>query len=186
MIRQPVEDLPGEEWRDIAGTAGKYQVSNMGRVKSFKRKPEALLKPLNNGDDYWQVNFKVDGKRRALLIHRLVMLAFSPIDNPDDLEVDHLDGNPANCALSNLEWTTTLENTRRAFKSGRPRDKSKSSGEASVLSKLTNADVLRIRRICEVGGRGIKIFLAREYGVNRGTIENIASGYTWKHLLPSK
>lgn len=180
-----IEDLPGEEWRDVAGTDGKYQVSNMGRVKSFKRIPAALLKPNNNGDNYWQVNFRVNGKRRSLLVHRLVMLAFAPIDNPDDFEVDHLDANEANCALSNLEWVTTRENTIRAYQSGRPKDKSKTMGSGHHLTKLTNADVLHIRRACEEGGRGTRTLLAKQYGVNKGTIDCIANGVTWKHLLPA-
>lgn len=133
-MRKPIEDLPGEEWRDAPGTGGLYQVSNMGRVKSFKRREPALLKPTTNGANYWQVGFIVDGKRKSYLVHRLVMLTFSPIDNPEEWEVNHLDFDTANCARSNLEWATPKHNTYHFNSSGRPRDGSKTLGVNHLIA----------------------------------------------------
>lgn len=184
-MTKPIEDLPGEEWLEVADSEGKYYVSNMGRIKSFKRRAPAIIKPMPNGFNYWQVGLRIGGKRRSFLVHRLVMLTFSPIENPDEWEVNHRDFDTANCALSNLEWATPLHNTQHFHRSGRPRDLSKTTGSRSHLAKLTDADVVHIRERCALKERGTQIALAKHYGVDRDTIRAIVIGKTWKHLLPA-
>ena len=63
------------------------------------------------GTDYQIINFStVEGKKRTFRVHRLVMMAFAPVDNMESLEVNHKDGNKRNNSLSNLEWCTSSEN----------------------------------------------------------------------------
>ena len=102
-----------EEWKDIKGCEGRYQVSNEGRVKSIDRViitgrgarhyTEHLLSPAVNEDGYFRVFLSIGTNGKWYLIHRLVAEAF--IDNPDNLpEINHKDENPANNKVDNIEW----------------------------------------------------------------------------------
>lgn len=105
-----------EEWRDIEGIEGKYQVSNLGRVKSLDY---GIMKPHKNQSGYLQVFPYENGVRKSYLVHRLVACAF--IDNPDNLlQVNHKDQNKLNNCVSNLEWCNNQYNSRysRARKVG--------------------------------------------------------------------
>lgn len=51
---------------------------------------------------------------KSKLVHRIVMQAFNPVPNYANLTVDHLDHNTRNNCLSNLEWVTQEENSKRA------------------------------------------------------------------------
>ena len=97
-----------EEWRDIKGYEGLYQVSSLGRVKSLKDSHdnyrEKILKP-GNVRGYLHVNLYKDTKRKTYRIHRLVAEAF--ISNPNNYEeVNHKDEDKTNNCVSNLEWCT--------------------------------------------------------------------------------
>ena len=110
-----------EVWKDIPGYEGKYQVSNMGAVKSLprddkfcKRPYEVILKTFICGSGYQEVILKNNGKRKPKLIHRMVAEAFLP--NPSGKrEVNHIDGDKNNNAYTNLEWVTPSENIRHSY-----------------------------------------------------------------------
>ena len=96
-----------EEWRDIRGYEGKYQVSNLGRIKSLKDSHgnyrEKILKFKLEVSGYLQVHLYLENKVKAFKIHRLVAEAFIP--NPNNLpEVNHKDENKENNRVDNLEW----------------------------------------------------------------------------------
>lgn len=177
-----IENLPGEEWRDIPGREGRYFISNKGRVLSHKRREPRLLSPTLNSYGYPQIGFNENGARKNYLVHRLVMLAFQPIENPDDFEVNHMDFDKLNGCLENLEWTTKLQNVRHFMASGRPKDKSKNTGGNHHLSVLTDADVLEIRRLCAINPRKNKA-VAEQFGISDSTVRQIKMGVTWRHLL---
>lgn len=101
-----------EEWKDIEGYEGLYQVSNLGRIKSLARviirsdsKPnpinEKILKyGMNRG--YCAVVLCKDGKKKMYKVHRLVAMAF--LSNHYNLpEVNHKDENKKNNCVDNLE-----------------------------------------------------------------------------------
>lgn len=91
--------MTDEVWKDIDGYDGLYQVSNMGRVKSFKWGKERILKPYETGNGY----LRVELQSKPFKLHRLVAQAFIP--NPDNLPfVNHKDENPKNNMVDNLEW----------------------------------------------------------------------------------
>ena len=74
-----------EEWKDIKGYEGLYQVANLGRVKSLgnnKSKREKILKPGKCKDGYLIVRLYKNGKGKPFTVHRLVALHF--IDNPNN------------------------------------------------------------------------------------------------------
>ena len=108
-----------EEWRDIAGYEGKYQVSNLGRVKSLDYNQTGLENILNLHLDsrkrYIQVGLSKKGIVNNYLVHRLVAQAF--LENPDNLPcINHKDENKQNNRVDNLEWCTYQYNLTYADK----------------------------------------------------------------------
>lgn len=112
-----------EEWKDIKGYEGLYQVSSEGRVKSLdhtivcyngkgvatKKHTGKILKPFSRSPFYKSVSLRKDGEMRQLLVHRLVAEAFIPNTNNFPL-INHKDENPSNNFVENLEWCTHLYN----------------------------------------------------------------------------
>src|SRR5690349_10146054 len=98
--------------RPIEGHA-EYLVSDCGNVISLKWGKHRVLRPNCINGGYLQV--KLDQKMH--LIHVLVARAFLGA-RPPDREVNHKDGNKANCAASNLEYVTHGENVKHAFATG--------------------------------------------------------------------
>lgn len=104
-----------EEWSDIAGYEGLYQVSNLGCVKGMARRiqrnghvvavPERTLNQTDNSNGYLRVNLSKDNHVKHAFVHRLVAAAF--VDNPDGCRyVDHLDSDRHNNRADNLVWCT--------------------------------------------------------------------------------
>lgn len=100
-----------EVWKEIEGYPN-YQISNLGRVKSLnylRTGKEKIMKGYKDKYGYLYVGLYKEGKVKMLKIHRLVALAF--IDNPDNLQqVNHIDENPTNNSVDNLEWCTAKYN----------------------------------------------------------------------------
>lgn len=109
-----------EEWKDIKGFEGFYQVSNLGRVKSIATRRclhgkiyvinrERILTPTDNGNGYLMVDLKNNNKRTSVGVHRLVASAF--VYKPDGCDVvNHIDYDTHNNSFENLEWCTQKEN----------------------------------------------------------------------------
>lgn len=117
-----------EEWKDIEGFEGLYQISTFGRVKSLvgwvgnknikkyiHREKILKTKPKKNG--YLVVTLRYQNVIKYKSIHRLVAKTFLP--NPNNYPVvNHIDGNKTNNNINNLEWCTYSHNTREAIKIG--------------------------------------------------------------------
>lgn len=116
-----------EQWRDIEGYGGRYQVSNLGNVRSipyvryqksrhpgvmmYKHHSGKMITKTDNGNGYLIVCLRYKSKRKNYYVHRLVADAFVP--NPNKLsEVNHKDFDKRNNAASNLEWVTRSENVQ--------------------------------------------------------------------------
>lgn len=119
-----------EVWKDIKGFEGRYQVSNLGRVRSlpfmqryllrtgveaFRQTAEKVLsqQPINSG--YNIVHLYLGGVRKAMTVHTLVAAAF--IEGSGEV-VNHIDGNKQNNAASNLAWCSYRENLLHAVATG--------------------------------------------------------------------
>ena len=99
-----LENLPNEEWRDVVGYEGLYQVSNLGRVKSLPRKHQLqtiIVSQHPTGNGYLTVTFTKDRKRKNFRTHKLVASAF--LDEVEDAnEINHIDENKFNNCVENL------------------------------------------------------------------------------------
>ena len=112
--------MKNEEWRDVAGYEGLYQVSSEGRVKSLERTfinnsgrkrtvKERILKPGADRGGYLRIDLCASGKQKMFSVHRLVCQAFH--DNPENkLDVNHINENKTDNRACNLEWSTRKEN----------------------------------------------------------------------------
>lgn len=102
-----------EIWKDIPGYEGLYQVSNYGRVLSlyrYRKKSKNILKTFTRKTGYIAVTLQKNGKRETKLVHQLVALCF--IDNPNNYPIiNHIDENPSNNRVDNLEWCTHKYNS---------------------------------------------------------------------------
>lgn len=117
--------LKNEVWKDIEGYEGHYEVSNLGRVKSLKRKKSMILRQWVAGGcrllgvepQYFHIVVSLEGHNKNLKVHRVVAKAFIP--NPEGYpQVNHLDGDRSNNKASNLQWTTNAGNSQHAISTG--------------------------------------------------------------------
>lgn len=107
-----------ELWKDIEGFEGLYQVSNLGRVRSYFREGTkgGIIKQfiINR---YPKVHLFKDGVGKFIYTHRLVALAFIP--NPENKpQINHINGNKYDNRAINLEWATSQENIQHAIDTG--------------------------------------------------------------------
>ncbi len=118
---QDTVSVDREVWEPIQGYEDRYAVSSLGRVCSFPKQHRKYAKILKNKltkDGYYETAL-VDEKCKYKYVrtHRLVAMAFIP--NPENKpEVNHIDGNKLNNAVSNLEWVTSSENQKHAYATG--------------------------------------------------------------------
>lgn len=100
-----------EKWKKIIINNQEtfYSVSNFGKVRNDKTKTFLTGTINNNGYHMVHLRQRVD---KYCSVHRLVMKAFCPCENEDDLEINHIDGDKTNNTLSNLEWVNRIENMR--------------------------------------------------------------------------
>lgn len=99
-----------EEWRDMPGFEGRYQVSDLGRVRGPSGK---VLRQQSINSGYLVVTFSTPLGKKNQLMHRLVATTF--VRNPDRLpEVNHDDTDKTNNRATNLEWTTRAGNVAHA------------------------------------------------------------------------
>lgn len=120
--------MPMEEWRDIQGYEGLYQVSNKGNVYSVRKNANLCPKIGKNG--YASVTLIKDGKHWYPLVHRLVAKAFVP--NPENKpQVDHINGNRLDNRAENFRWCTQKENLN--FEIARKRQSECKKGEKNPM-----------------------------------------------------
>lgn len=105
-----------EEWRDIKGYEGYYQVSNFGNVKSLERvvcdgsiRASRIVKNRLDDKGYYHVNLRKDLINKTAKVHQLVARAF--IQNPEDKKwIDHINTIRTDNHIDNLRWVTPKEN----------------------------------------------------------------------------
>ena len=170
LKEEVIEDLPGEIWKNIEGYDGRYQVSNMGRIKSFCKSKVKILRLRVGNRNYFEVILYMGKSSKNIKVHSIVAKNFIP--NPENKPmVNHKDGNKLNNRVDNLEWSTYSENQLHAFQIGLIKTK---KGTESNCAKLSKEIVIYIRehykcRDKEFGGKA----LSKKFGVSENTIKNV-------------
>ena len=169
--------MTSEEWRVIDRNP-KYEVSNLGGVRSYANfqgtsDPEPHpLKPDIDCRGYPRVRLWDRGKTEKVFVHVLVAEAFLG-DRPEGaILVRHIDGDPANPRWDNLEYGTHKDNEADKLRHG-----TRVWGERSHLSKLTEAQVVEIRRNDKSNA-----VIAKDYGVTRQLVWQIKTNRIWKWI----
>lgn len=147
-------------WKDIPGYEGLYQISNFGEVYSLITKK--VLKQSNTTTGYKKVELYKEKKKKSFKVHRLVMYSFVGIDKSI---VNHIDGDPHNNNLENLEYCNQSYNMKHAYQIG-------------LVSCNYIGNQKEILNDYE-SGLGLKS-IARKYRVGESTIKNILSNNDMK------
>ena len=170
-----------EEWRDIDGYVGLYQVSNLGNVRNRHGR---LLSP-SDYKGYKRVNLCRDGKVTTVHVHRLVLMAFTDPSEWDE-EVNHLNYNPSDNRLDNLEWLTHADNVRYSV-----------PNKPETVVRNVFHPTKNFRRVIQLSMDGVVLriwdnlsTIYREMGFNQTPIKNCcehkkhhksAYGYKWTY-----
>lgn len=156
-----------------------YTIDEEGKVYSeySKRYLTPCANKNNTQNNYFRVNLqRQDGTTNRYAIHRMLMLAFRPVKDMENLQVNHIDGNKQNNDFSNLEWVTAKENINHAWDTGLSHTR---RGEKSNFSKLTQEDIRRIHKLSSLGYTNRKI--ADIIGkCTSSNISYVLSGKTWQ------
>lgn len=191
-------DLPAEEWRDVIGYEGFYQVSNLGRIKSldrtqkmppskfppsFVRKGKTIKQHIDK-NGYCQACLSANGKKKRWPVHRLVAMAFIPNVNLCP-HINHKDENKQNNNADNLEWCTAKYNN--SYGSRLKRMANAEIGERNHGHKLNEADVLYARSVyVPYHSKYGAAALARRFGVTQSTMCSAINGKSWSCLGTSQ
>jgi len=159
-----------EQWLDVVGFEGIYQVSNFGRIRSIKT-GKIKEQTIHNNDNRPYLGLWKNNKQKICRPHKLVMEAFVGI-RPQGMECCHNDGNPLNCKLENLRWDTKSNNHKDKKKHG-----TWQVGEKANNVKLNNKIVFDIRNRKLTASQA-----AKEYGLSKTNAKRIVNFETWKHL----
>jgi hypothetical protein len=174
-----------EEWRSVVGYEGRYEVSDLGRVKSVTRmqtlwhggqRPlaERILKtPLNS----WgrpQVTLHKDGVQTVWNVHTIVARAFLGAP-PDGMEVCHCNGQRTDNRRCNLRYGTRKQNAADRTCHG-----TQTRGSKNSEAKLDEASIEVIRRRLKAGD--LQRVIAADFGVSQTTVSRIKCRRNWAHV----
>jgi hypothetical protein len=155
--------------KPIQGARGFY-VSTLGTIWKETEHRISQVEPrgYNRVSGYQGVSMQSGSKWVNIQVHRAVAIAFLP--NPDNKpQVNHIDNDPTNNNVDNLEWCTAKENMQHANKQGR-----------LGVKKLSDNIVLEIDQKLSLGGMPSDV--AEEFGISYQRVLDIAGGRSYQHL----
>lgn len=169
--------MDNEIWVEIDGYNGRYLISNTGRVKSVgneKSRKEKILKPgIGKGKKYLSVQLRKNKKKqKRYYIHRLVACHFI-CHKDSSFHVNHIDNNPKNNNIENLEWCTPKENIKHAWKIG-------ASKPHGIYGNYNEIELIEIKILLEFGIDAREI--ADYYKKSIISIDSIKYGRTFKNF----
>lgn len=171
-----------EIWKDVIidNLPTDYEVSNNGNVRIKSTGEYAQIHLSDKG--YCRVYLKKahlsDGiKLKSYIVHRLVLMAFDPIDNPDEMTGDHINKDKLNNTIENLRWLTRKENSEESHRFGRVYLKGEQSNhhifttdQIMAVCELLEEDVLTMPMISEITGVALH------------TVQKIKAGKQWTNI----
>ena len=176
-----------EEWKDVNGYEGMYQISNKGNVRSldrisyhkrgvsrYKGKPK---KKRMSTFGYWMVSFSKENKSKNFYVHKLMGIAFIP--NPKNKKfINHKNGIKTDNQLENLEWVTHSENMNHELDTGL---RVMPKGVKVYNSKLNPEIIISARKEYSRGGITYQE-IADKNGVCKRVMMNAMKGKHWQHV----
>lgn len=173
-----------ETWKKIPGFS-RYEASTLGRLRSLNYKRTGkikVLKPAMDIDGYLKTMLLGDaGKYKSWRVHKWIALTYIG-EKPKGLEVNHIDGDKANNAPSNLEYVTRSRNLLHAYEIDLIQPK---KGSLNGNSKLTEDEVIEIRTHAKRNAPNYgRKNLACKYGVSEAQIKDIVTRRRniWPHV----
>lgn len=161
-----------ESYINMESYDNKYQISNLGNVKSLKRQ-EKIMKSSLDGCGYLRVSLYKNGKYYTHNIHRLIAIHFIP--NPENhSSVNHINGNKLDNRVENLEWISHKDNILHAWNTGLCKPL---TGKNNGMTKLTESDILAIRSDNRPASQ-----IAKDYNIHECSVSGIKTRRTWKHI----
>lgn len=173
--------------KEISGFDGFYRIDESGQIWSCRKRCPGL----NRRSDVWRkmktngrnddghpiIHLTLNGKMKEYRVHRLLLETFVG-PPPKGMMCRHLDSNPENNVLKNLKWGTNREN--QLDRRGTATDE---RGEKNPAAKLKWWMIREMRQIYTSWERDLYRQLAKRYGVDPMTIEQVISGETWKEVV---
>lgn len=176
-----MRELPGEVWQSVPGFPF-YKVSNLGRVASLRvwgsdsaySKTGRILIQRTTSTSRKRVSLTRNKKAHSFFVHRLVLMAFiGPC--PPKKEARHLNGNPSDNRLENLQWSTHKKNMADQLTHG-----TRIRGDSSTTAKVSTLDVIKIR---ELSANKVSYpRLGKMFGLSPSSIAKIVRHESWKHI----
>lgn len=171
-----------EEWKDVVGFEGFYQVSSFGRVRGVDRHVKAkgaktrlvkgkLLAQRKHAFGYWVVTLSARNIQYTRTVHSLVARAFLG-EVPPGQQVCHKDGNPENAAASNLRYDSPRGNNADKRAHGTQR-----SGEDVYNAIFKDEDIVKMRVRRAAGEKLTSV--ARDFGVSEAYVFQVTAGLKW-------
>lgn len=175
--------IKDELWKPIINYKGLYEISNYGKIKSFRREGTSggFLVPSFGGSGYYlSIYLSKNGKRKLFMVHKLVLEIFvGPC--PYGMEGCHNDGNAINNFVGNLRWDTHSNNMQDCIKQG---TFVVHRGSEQWKAILNDNKIIEIRKLIKDGISLIKI--AKMFYVHPSTIADIKFYRTWTHIKEEK
>ena len=112
-------NMEKEIYKDVPGYEGLYQVSNWGNVKSLsdrwglRKEPRKVVNTIDKDTGYHIIILYKENKPKTFRTHQLVAMAFlgHQPDGTMNLVINHIDNNPSNNYVDNLELVTQRYNS---------------------------------------------------------------------------
>lgn len=175
------EFYKNEEWQQIIfedmDTNEKVEISNFGRIKSYKTRPIAgkILGGSWLSGYNILVMMRTENRRKTLFVHKLVAEYFVDRANDKVNQIIHIDYNKKNNHFENIKWVT-----KEGLAEHRRGDENYNTKKIRN-SKLTEDDVIRLKRKLKQGT--MKPYrLAQEFGITHTQLNRIKNGENWQHV----
>jgi hypothetical protein len=140
-----------EEWRAVVGYEGRYEVSDLGRVKSLLGRCPLILRQQPDHEGYLQVTLYAGGAStsKTRKVHHLVLEAFVG-PRPEGAQTRHLNDIKSDNWLQNLVWGTGTENQLDISLEVR-KSRGRPLGHPNKHRRLTADQILQVRALVGEG-----------------------------------
>lgn len=171
------------EFRPVVGYEGLYEVSDTGIVRGVKS--GKVLKYAYTYNGYPRVSLYRDAKKKTVMVHRLVAIAFLGLPPSEQYQINHKDGDKTNNNVSNLEWCTQSDNIRHSYAIGiREYNKKRliETNRKAVIQKTLNGVPIKEWYSMSEAARALNLDVSNICNCCKGLIKS-TGGFKWEKLV---